>query len=74
MLILRDILRFTWKSYTLGRFSQGWNFSCFKMYRGMLGKHFLGHQFKSGHFQCKTQIRQYNCVGAPRKGPKPHPS
>ena len=38
----------------------------------MLGKHFLGHQLKSGHFQCKTQIRQNNWVDAPRKGPNPH--
>ena len=38
----------------------------------MLGKDFLGHQFKSGHFQCKTQIRQNNWVGALRKGPNPH--
>ena len=33
----------------------------------------LGHQFKSGHFQCKTQIRQNNWVGTPCKGPSPHP-
>ena len=39
---------------------------------GMLGKNFLDHQFKSGHFQCKTQIRQINWVGAPHKGPNPH--
>ena len=38
----------------------------------MLGKHFLGRQLKSGHFQCKTQIRQNNWVDAPRKGPNPH--
>ena len=39
----------------------------------MLGKYFLAHQFKSGHFQCKTQIKQNNWVGAPLKGPNPHP-
>ena len=33
----------------------------------------LSHQFKSGHFKCKTQIRQNNWVGTPRKGPNPHP-
>ena len=33
----------------------------------------LGHQFKSGNFQCKTQIRQNNWVGTPRKGHKPQP-
>ena len=39
----------------------------------MLGKDFLGHQFKSGFFQCKTQTKQNNWVGAPRKGPNPTP-
>ena len=39
----------------------------------MLGKNFLGHQFKSGFFQCKTQTKQNNWVGAPRKGPNPTP-
>ena len=29
----------------------------------------LGHQFKSGNLQCKTQIRQNNWVGTPCKGP-----
>ena len=33
----------------------------------------LGHQFKSGHFQCKTQIRQNNWVGTPCKGHNPQP-
>ena len=39
---------------------------------GMLGKIFLGHQFKSGHFKCKTQIWQNNWVDTPRKVPNPH--
>ena len=33
----------------------------------------FGHQLKSGHFQCKTQIRQNNWVGTPCKGPNPYP-
>ena len=43
-----------------------------QLLEGMLRKKFLGHQFKSGHFQCKTQIKQNNCVSAPCKGPNPH--
>ena len=39
---------------------------------GMLGKIFLGHQFKRGHFKCKTQIWQNNWVDTPRKVPNPH--
>ena len=33
----------------------------------------LGHQCKTGHFQCKAQIRQHNWVSTPCKGPNPHP-
>ena len=40
---------------------------------GILGKKFLGHQFKNGHFQCKTQIKPNNWVGTPHKGPNSHP-
>ena len=41
--------------------------------QGMLGENFLGHKFKSGHLQCKTQTRQNNWVGTPHKGPNSHP-